>query len=748
MTLAVLSVRPIAALYGFIQGVNSVKISFCGGYFFDGKLADMSIPNHILEQLNSQADLVSIIGRHTTLKRAGNEFKGCCPFHGEKSPSFYVNPQKNIYHCFGCGVGGNAIGFLRDYENLTFMEAVDELARQTGIDVPKDEQKNVSYQRTSINTAPKKPSAPVAPPDYHAEAPAFSAPDTDIHAAYANDASAAPDSAGIPMDSSSYPPVTDDVYNTSYVDDDYADYSDMDMGYIDAMPATMSPMAAPMEAEADGNLYELLERIATFYQKNLTSHPHALHYFHSRGITEDSIDTFMLGYAPFGWQHLEHAFPQDIEGLRALGLVRRSESGRDYDLLRDRVIFPIRDNQGRVIGFAGRALDDEVKPKYINSSDSPVFHKQHVLYGYYESRSQRADSWLVVEGYMDVIALYQAGIYGAVASMGTAINESQISRLLTLNPTLTLCFDGDSAGQKAAWRTLEVSLPILSDDKELRFLTLPDAHDPDTYIKAHSAEAMQEQIRHAVPLSQYIYAYLSERYDLSLVEGKAKLMAQVKALSAALPKGSSFRYLLNNDIYQKIGGKRKPSITAQDALLDFDGGTTVSQQLQLCFLYCPHALARDILSRIWQQAKMNDALPQHIKQKATADALRPIAWADLQDPMLFEVVNTVQRCLPHLPADINAGAHFILANLNTETQAMLSRSWTEFYRTLSKHEVSNFDDLIDNLLTQVLNRHLQKKTQALISNPNPVTLAIVRKQSQCLNDWLRAKQAEQSAQMS
>ena len=145
---------------------------------------------------------------------------------------------------------------------------------------------------------------------------------------------------------------------------------------------------------------------------------------------------------------------------------------------------------------------------------------------------------------------------------------------------------------------------------------------------------------------------------------------------------------------------------------------------------------------------MNDALPQHIKQKATADALRPIAWADLQDPMLFEVVNTVQRCLPHLPADINAGAHFILANLNTETQAMLSRSWTEFYRTLSKHEVSNFDDLIDNLLTQVLNRHFQKKTQALISNPNPVTLAIVRKQSQCLNDWLRAKQAEQSAQMS
>lgn len=729
------------------------KVCF-GGYFFDGKLADMSIPNHILEQLNSQADLVSIIGRHTTLKRAGNEFKGCCPFHGEKSPSFYVNPQKNIYHCFGCGVGGNAIGFLRDYENLTFMEAVDELSRQTGIEVPKDEQKNVSYQRTPIQSAPRAPIRPTptsTPPNYSEQPPAFSVPgatpEYETHdSGYPHDA--------VPMDASSYPPMLDDTY-AGYADSDYIDngidssYDDMgyDVGFDNGLPADMSMMDSA-ETAADGNLYELLERIAAFYRQSLTSHPHALHYFQSRGIADASLDTFMLGYAPFGWQHLEHAFPQDIEGLRALGLVRRSESGRDYDLLRDRVIFPIRDNQGRVIGFAGRALDNEVKPKYINSSDSPVFHKQHVLYGYYESRQQRADSWLVVEGYMDVIALYQAGIYGAVASMGTAINESQISRLLTLNPTLTLCFDGDSAGQKAAWRTLEVSLPILSDDKELRFLTLTDAHDPDTYIKAHSAEAMREQIRHAVPLSQYIYAYLSERYDLSLVEGKAKLMAQVKALSAALPKGSSFRYLLNNDIYQKLGGKRKPSITAKDALLDFDSGMTISQQLQLCFLYCPHALRHDVLTRLWQQAKINDALPQHIKQKAPADALRPLAWADLQDPMLFEVVNTVQRCLPFLPADINAGAHFILANLSADTQAVLSRSWSEFYRTLSKHEVSNFDDLIDNLLTQVLNRHLQKKTQALISNPNPVTLAIVRKQSQCLNDWLRAKQAEQSAQMS
>ena len=306
----------------------------------------------------------------------------------------------------------------------------------------------------------------------------------------------------------------------------------------------------------EGDLYDLLVSISEFYQSNLRNNSRAMAYFKERGLTDNTIEEFKLGYAPTGWQHLEQAFPRDIEGLKALGLVRKSEKGRDYDLLRDRVIFPIRDNQGRVIGFAGRALDNEVKPKYINSSDSPVFHKQHVLYGYYESRQHKANDWLVVEGYMDVIALYQAGIYGAVASMGTAINESQISRLLQLNPTLTLCFDGDSAGQKAAWRTLEVALPVLSDDKELRFLSLPGGHDPDTYVALQGVEAMREQIKNAMPLSQYIFAYLSERYDLSLAEGKAKLMSQVRQLTNNLPKGSSFKYLLNNDIYQKLGGRK------------------------------------------------------------------------------------------------------------------------------------------------------------------------------------------------
>ena len=704
----------------------------------------MSIPNHILEQLNSQADLISIIGRHTTLKRAGSEYKGCCPFHGEKSPSFYVNPQKNIYHCFGCSVGGNAISFLRDYENLTFIEAVNELSKQTGIEVPQEEQQNVSYQRSKPKPITKpiakpiiKPTAPVIPSEGQSIA-ASGPPDyPQYEDQYANDANDNNLPNSIP-------------YATDYDDSGYdgTDYNSSPPAWLTDDDAFISSNGDNAAADKDGNLYELLTQIQQFYQHNLTTHPHAKHYFATRGVTEQSLETFGLGYAPFGWQHLEHQFPQDIEGLKALGLVRQSESGRDYDLLRDRVIFPIRDNQGRVIGFGGRALDDEIKPKYINSSDSPVFHKQQVLYGYYESRQQRANSWLVVEGYMDVIALYQTGIYGAVASMGTAINEAQISRLLTLNPTLTLSFDGDSAGQKAAWRTLEVSLPVLGDDKELRFLSLPNNHDPDTFIKSHGVEAMREQITNAMPLSQYIFAYLSERYDLTLAEGKAKLMSQVRTLTTSLPKGSSFRYLLNNDIYQKLGGKRSQNIEAKDALLDFDGDMTISQQLQLCFLFQPRALVEDPIESIWQQAGIDVLnLPAHIKQKASPDALRTLAWEDLQDGALLDVVSTIKRCLTYLPTDANAAAHFILSNVKPMTQDTLSRNWGAFYKTLVTRNILSLDEQIENLVSQLLERNMKKKIQDLVKNPDHIKATIVRIQAQLLSNWLRAQQAEQSAQM-
>lgn len=716
----------------------------------------MSIPNHIIDQLNSQADLVGIIGKHTTLKKAGREFKGNCPFHGEKTPSFYVNPQKNVYNCFGCGVSGNAIGFLKDYENQTFMEAIRELSRQTGIEIPEEDNRKVQYKRKA------KPTQPANQPSRQSKQ--FGQPNNSQTPANNNAGIASSNQISTPPPPYDEPGVGFTADNGFYTEADMGGYYDSGSyygessgpppGWENEFDSGIVPMGgsagfADNSADSqDGNLYELLISIGKFYQNTLRNNSHAMSYFKERGLTDATINEFMLGYAPAGWQHLEQAFPQDIEGLKALGLVRKSEKGRDYDLLRDRVIFPIRDNQGRIIGFAGRALDNEVKPKYINSSDSPVFHKQHVLYGYYEARQHRANDWLVVEGYMDVIALYQAGIYGAVASMGTSINESQISRLLQMNPTLTLCFDGDSAGQKAAWRTLEVALPVLSDDKELRFLTLPGGHDPDTYISLQGVDAMREQIKRATPLSQYIFAYLSERYDLSMVEGKAKLMSQVRQLTNNLPKGSSFKYLLNNDIYQKLGGKKGQKSSAHDVLLDFDSDMTVSRQLELCLLFAPNLLKEDPIERLWEVSgvaniPMHKKLQQEINQKRLNAPALP-SWADFNSPSLLQLIETIRKLSPYLPKDTNAAAHFILANLPHQQQQVLAKRWLPFWSNLNQRGIIDVDELVDDLLIQLI---LQALAKQMSQSKNIVITTHLNKQRQTLTTWLKKQQAEQSSKL-
>lgn len=716
----------------------------------------MSIPNHILDQLNSQADLVGIIGKHTTLKRAGKEFKGNCPFHGEKTPSFYVNPQKNVYNCFGCGVGGNAISFLRDYENQTFMEAVRELSRQTGIEIPKEDNKDLRYKKGPKKQVlppprPNQPSssqptnAPAAPSSTNTGSVPFNPNNGTNNNGGLNHLNSAPvpdDSAGYFEESSYYNSAPPTDWNSGYYTDDGTSF-DPGMGFVpDYQPGY--PESLPQDNQ-EGDLYDLLVSISEFYQSNLRNNSRAMAYFQERGLTDKTIEEFKLGYAPTGWQHLEQAFPRDIEGLKALGLVRKSEKGRDYDLLRDRVIFPIRDNQGRVIGFAGRALDNEVKPKYINSSDSPVFHKQHVLYGYYESRQHKANDWLVVEGYMDVIALYQAGIYGAVASMGTAINESQIARLLQLNPTLTLCFDGDSAGQKAAWRTLEVALPVLSDDKELRFLSLPGGHDPDTYVALQGVEAMREQIKNAMPLSQYIFAYLSERYDLSLAEGKAKLMSQVRQLTNNLPKGSSFKYLLNNDIYQKLGGRKGQKNSAHDVLLNFDSDMTVSRQLQLCLLFSPNLLKEDPIARIWQESGVADIeFRQHRAQQGQIQAPALPSWQDFNSQSLVQLIEAIHSLESYLPKDTNAAAHFILANLPANTQQALAKRWHPFWSNLNQRGIIDVDALVDDLLTQLL---LQALSKQMAQSNNIVITTHLNRQRQTLLNWSKQQQAAQSSKM-
>ncbi|MEY4516506.1 MAG: hypothetical protein RL180_852 [Pseudomonadota bacterium] len=507
----------------------------------------MRIPQAIVDQILDRTDLVELIGSRVKLKKAGKSYTACCPFHQEKSPSFNVQRDKGFYHCFGCQASGNAIGFLMNYENRSFMEALSELAQRSGIELPKRDDTTApqhQYKR-SLPTASKP-----AQKTTSAHTPAY----TPMHTDRAFD----------PFD--------------LQTDDDPHHPFDPNIEYN----------AVPVEPERDGNLYDLLEDITLFYQQQLQQHAPARQYLSGRGLDGGACTAWRLGYAPMGWQHLEQQFPHDIDGLKALGLVRTSEQGREFDLLRDRVIFPIRDRKGRVVGFGGRAMDDTVKPKYINSPESAVFQKSHLLYGLYESRKAKPEHWLMVEGYMDVIALHQAGLAGAVATLGTATNPEHLDLLFRQHTRVTLAFDGDSAGQRAAWRTLELALPTLADGRELHFLVLPKEHDPDSLVRLEGHSGMQQRIQHAPPLSDYLYENLARQFDLSKPEGKSGLMGEANKLLDLLPKHGAFRQLLRQSLRERVGLGWKGRHTApQDHLISFEQGCTLEQKALLLLLHYP-----------------------------------------------------------------------------------------------------------------------------------------------------------------
>lgn len=483
----------------------------------------MAIPQHTIDQILDRVDIVDLIAQRVKLKKTGRTYSGCCPFHQEKTPSFHVYRDKAYYHCFGCQANGNAIRFLMELENRNFIDVIKDLAQQTGIELPKDDfdAKKATYQRKVM---------PTAVPN--------TAPNTT-------------------------PPHTQDIEVSDHFHPSYDPFEAANTGFHDQE----SILAEHTQQEI--SLYDLLESIAQYYQQQLQHAAHAQNYFNNRALTPEVQQAWRLGYAPQGWQHLEQAFPQDINGLKALGLVRENDKHGSFSLLRDRVIFPIRDTKGRVVGFGGRALNDEVKPKYINSPDSEVFHKNQLLYGLYEGRKAKAQDWLMVEGYMDVIALHQAGIYGAVATLGTASNAEHLNILFRQNPKLTLAFDGDNAGQRAAWRTLEIALPLLQDGRELRFFILPEQHDPDSLIRQVGLEQFLQQWQNAPLLSDYLYAQLTKRHNIQTPEGKGIVMAELRQLSNQMPNGS-YKYLLSQLFRDRMGfGRKKIDQTQQDRDLNF-----------------------------------------------------------------------------------------------------------------------------------------------------------------------------------
>ena len=393
------------------------------------------IPNDFIQTLLARVDIVAVIDGYVPLKKAGANYAACCPFHTEKSPSFTVSPTKQFYHCFGCGAHGTAIGFLMEYAGKTFPDAVEELARDAGLEVPQ------------VRAG---------------DAPARRAENTDL--------------SGV-----------------------------------------------------------LLEA-AKSYRAALKESPRAIDYLKGRGLTGEVAVRYGIGYAADDWQPLAGTFAdyQD-KALETAGLVITGDGGKRYDRFRDRIMFPIHDGGGRVIGFGGRILDHG-EPKYLNSPETPLFSKGRELYGLFQARPaiRSAGKVVVVEGYMDVVALAQHGVEYAVATLGTATTPVHAQKLLRMTDCVVFCFDGDEAGRRAAWRALENTLPVLADGKSANFLFLPDGEDPDDYIRRRGKAAFEELVAKAMPLSDFMLSELATRHPPHSSEGRAALVSAGKPLLAQL----------------------------------------------------------------------------------------------------------------------------------------------------------------------------------------------------------------------
>ena len=413
------------------------------------------IPESFIQELINRVDIYDVINKSVPLKKAGANYSACCPFHNEKSPSFTVSPTKQFYHCFGCGAHGTSIGFLMEYQGLSFVEAVHELAKIAGMIVPQE----------------------------------------------TRDADNKPQQKAIP------------------------------------------------------GMQEALQSALDYYRTELKKSPRAIEYLKGRGLSGQVAANFQMGYAPAGWQNLQSVFSEyESEVLETIGLVVKNEQGKRYDRFRDRIMFPIHDQKGQVIGFGGRVINPEDTPKYYNSPETPLFQKGHELYGLFMARRamREAGRALVVEGYMDVVALAQYGINYAVAALGTATTPFHIAKLTRQTDEIVFCFDGDNAGLKAAWRAAMNALPALTDGLKLSFLFLPSEHDPDSFVREFGKEAFEAKMKAALPLSQYIIQHLSADNQLQSQEDKVRFLNDAEPILQQIQAPRS-RLLLSKRVAELAG---------------------------------------------------------------------------------------------------------------------------------------------------------------------------------------------------
>ena len=399
------------------------------------------LPQAFIDQVLDRTDIVDVVDRRVKLKKAGKNYSACCPFHQEKTPSFSVNPEKQFYYCFGCGAGGNALGFVMDYERMEFREAIESLAQAAGIELPPEE--------------------------------------------------------------------------------------------ADAAP----------QVDHQKPLYEAMEKATRVYESQLRKHPsrgRVVDYLKQRGLSGEIARDFRLGFAPEGWDNLMTTLSSEEEIGQALtaGLLIENDSGRKYDRFRDRVIFPIVNQRGKVIAMGGRVLGDG-KPKYLNSPETPLFSKSHELYGLHHIRkfAKNLSRIVVVEGYMDVIALAQFGIHYAVATLGTSVGKPHLEMLFRRVDHVVFCFDGDEAGRKAAFRGMEAALPMMEDGRQVKFLFLPEGEDPDSVVRNKGSQHLEHLFDNADPLETFLFDQMAQGIDLNTMDGKARLSKLVAPYINLIPDG-------------------------------------------------------------------------------------------------------------------------------------------------------------------------------------------------------------------
>ena len=493
------------------------------------------IPESFIQELLARVDVVDVVERYISLKKAGANYQACCPFHSEKTPSFTVSQSKQFYHCFGCGAHGSAIGFVMQYAGLGFVDAVEELANQLGIPVPQEANANARAQQR-VQQAP---------------------------------------------------------------------------------------------------LTERMARAARFYKDQLKASPKAIDYLKGRGLSGEVAAKYGLGYAPDDWQSLQRVFDDyNHAAMVECGLVIENDQGRRYDRFRDRIMFPIQDQRGNVIGFGGRVLG-QGEPKYLNSPETPIFEKGRELYGLPQARKaiHESDTVIVVEGYMDVVGLAQLGIENAVATLGTATTGHNVQRLLKQAGRVIFCFDRDAAGDRAARRAMENSLEHLVDGKSVEILQMPGNQDPDEYIREHGREAFESLVRTGTTrLSEFILRELKKpsgesierQFNLATGEGRAQLVNEAKPILQKIA-APILRVQLTKDI-AKLTQLTQAELESQCGLKPITMARFAPPRQAL--RPSPQAIERTLLLTVLRQPAWAARLPLELLDQEIAEGAALVAMVD------------------------------------------------------------------------------------------------------------------------